>query len=58
MEAPVIPVPIITMSVLEGRVGVVLWERRKGFGSECQNEAEELGQGSWDCLLVYVFAMA
>jgi len=42
------PVPIIAMSVVEGRVGVVRWERRKGEGSECQKEGEELGQGRED----------
>lgn len=47
------PVPIMDMSVSSGRVGVVRWERRKGLGSECQKEREELGQGRWEGLLVY-----
>lgn len=46
MDVPVIPEPIMAMSVVEGRSGVVRWWRRKGEGSECQNEPEELGQGS------------
>lgn len=39
------PVPIMTISAVEGRSGVVRWLRRKVFGSECQKEGEELGQG-------------
>lgn len=32
MEAPVIPLPMMTMSAQEGRLGVVRWLARKGSG--------------------------
>jgi len=39
------PLPMTMMSAWAGRSGVVRWLRRKGLGSECQKEAEELLQG-------------
>lgn len=45
MEAPVIPLPTITMSACDGRSEVVRWPRRKVLGSECQKDGDELEQG-------------
>lgn len=36
IEAPVIPLPMMTMSAEEGRSGVVRWLARKGSGGSCQ----------------------
>lgn len=49
METPVIPAPMMTMSAEAGSCCVVLCWRRKGVGSECQNDAEGWGHGSFAC---------
>lgn len=41
IDDPVSPLPMITMSAEDGRVGVVLWPRRNDDGSLCQKEAVE-----------------
>lgn len=44
-DAPEMPLPMITMSALRGRDGVVRWPRRTFEGSLCQKDLVELGVG-------------
>jgi len=45
IEEPVMPLPTITISAIDGRSYVVRCPRRNSDGSLCQNEAVEFGLG-------------
>lgn len=44
-DVPVMPVPTITISALEGSSSVVRWPSKNLFGSLCQNEFDDVGVG-------------
>jgi hypothetical protein len=46
MLVPVMPLPMITTSAVEGKFLVDRCPRSSGEGSVCQNESEDLGVGS------------
>jgi hypothetical protein len=48
--APVMPLPIITVSAYEGNAEVVLWPRRNSSGSACQKDFVGCNEGSPDGL--------
>jgi len=51
MLAPVMPLPMITTSAVDGKSRVDRWPRSSGEGSECQNDAEDFAGGrSHGCL--------